>query len=200
MVINIPAVGAPNSAGNLVSFDVQLTRTGAMMGTPAYMAPEQFLGTPTDPRTDQFAFCIALYEALYGERPFAGNTMYSLTTNVVQGNVRPAPANTKVPGWIRKIVLRGLRPHADDRWPAMEDLLAALGTNPADARKKWVVAVGAPLRRAGDGRRNPPELWPIASRPAAADRRSWRDLGAAPARRRRIAAPGSYTSGLSCDG
>jgi tetratricopeptide (TPR) repeat protein len=50
-----------------------------------------------------------------------------------------------VPGWIRKIVLRGLRPHADDRWPAMEDLLAALGKNPADARKKWVVAVGAPL-------------------------------------------------------
>ena len=91
-------------------FDVQLTRTGAMMGTPAYMAPEQFLGTPTDARTDQFSFCVALYEALYGERPFAGNTMFALTNNVVQGKVRDAPANANVPLWIRKILLRGMRP------------------------------------------------------------------------------------------
>jgi tetratricopeptide (TPR) repeat protein len=138
-----------DDGGNLVAFDVPLTRTGAMMGTPAYMAPEQFLGTPTDARTDQFAFCIALYEALYGERPFPGNTMYTLTTNVVQGNVRAAPANSKVPVWVRKILLRGLRPHADDRWPAMEELLDALGKNPAVARRKWALAVGAPLLMVG---------------------------------------------------
>ncbi len=90
-------------------FDHRLTRTGAMMGTPAYMAPEQFRGVATDARTDQFSFCIALYEALYGERPFAGNTLMALTTNVVNGKIREAPANSNVPAWIRKILLRGLR-------------------------------------------------------------------------------------------
>jgi serine/threonine protein kinase len=123
-------------------FDSRLTRTGAMMGTPAYMAPEQFLGTPTDARSDQFSFCIALYEALYGERPFEGNTMSSLTANVVQGNIREAPATSKVPLWIRRVLLRGLKPRAKDRWASMEDLIAALGKNPTVSRRRWALAVG----------------------------------------------------------
>src|SRR5499427_5467638 len=101
------------------SFDARLTRTGAMMGTPAYMAPEQFLGTPTDARSDQFSFCISLYEALYGERPFEGSTMSTLTANVVHGNVRDAPAGSKVPLWVRKVLLKGLAPArriATRRW------------------------------------------------------------------------------------
>jgi len=126
-------------------FDVQLTRTGAMMGTPAYMAPEQFLGTPTDARTDQFSFCVALYEALYGERPFAGNTMYALTNNVVQGKVRDAPQHASVPLWIRKILLRGMRATVGERFPSMGDLLDALGKNPATTRRKVAVAVAGAL-------------------------------------------------------
>ncbi len=126
-------------------FDVQLTRTGAMMGTPAYMAPEQFLGTPTDARTDQFSFCVALYEALYGERPFAGNTMYALTNNVVQGKVRDAPVNASVPLWIRKILLRGMRATGGERFPSMGDLLDALAKNPATMRRKVAVAVAGAL-------------------------------------------------------
>ena len=118
-------------------FDARLTRTGAMMGTPAYMAPEQFLGTPTDARSDQFSFCIALYEALYGERPFEGSSMSTLTANVVQGNVRDAPAGSKVPLWVRKVLLRGLRPRARDRWPSMEALLEALDKDPNIQRRKW---------------------------------------------------------------
>jgi len=122
-------------------FEARLTRTGAMMGTPAYMAPEQFLGTPTDARSDQFSFCIALYEALYGERPFEGNTMSSLTANVVQGNVREAPANSKVPPWLRRVLLRGLKPRAKDRWASMEDLISALGKNPTVSRRRWAFAI-----------------------------------------------------------
>jgi tetratricopeptide (TPR) repeat protein len=132
----IPIEGRSSSG----TFDARLTRTGAMMGTPAYMAPEQFLGTPTDARSDQFSFCIALYEALYGERPFEGSTMSTLTQNVVQGNVREAPAGSKVPLWVRKVLLRGLMPRAKDRWPSMEALIEALGKDPSVQRRKWIAA------------------------------------------------------------
>ena len=138
----------PTNSGRL---EERLTRTGAMMGTPAYMAPEQFRGHATDARTDQFAFCISLYEALYGERPFGGNTLMALTTNVVNGRIREPPAGSKVPLWIRKILLRGLRVSADERWPAMEDLLEALSKNPAVARRRWGVATGSLLLAVGLG-------------------------------------------------
>jgi serine/threonine protein kinase/tetratricopeptide (TPR) repeat protein len=127
-------------------FGDQLTRTGAMMGTPAYMAPEQFLGTVTDARTDQFSFCVALYEALYGERPFGGNTMFALTSNVVQGKVREPPTNSNVPLWLRKVLLRGLRPTAADRFPSMVELIQALEKNPVVQRRNLaLVATGAML-------------------------------------------------------
>jgi eukaryotic-like serine/threonine-protein kinase len=128
-----------------VMFELQLTRTGAMMGTPAYMAPEQFLGTSTDARTDQFSFCVALYEALYDERPFTGNTMFALTTAVVQGHVKEAPANSKVPLWVRKVLLRGLRAQAADRYPTMHDLIEALGKNPSVKRNRAIAVVAAVL-------------------------------------------------------
>ncbi len=51
-----------------------------MIGTPAYMAPEQLRGGAADARSDQFSFCVALFEALYGERPFAGGSLEELAT------------------------------------------------------------------------------------------------------------------------
>jgi serine/threonine protein kinase len=139
-----PALGSDVQSSSPM-FEVQLTRTGAMMGTPAYMAPEQFLGTPTDARTDQFSFCVALYEALYGERPFAGNTMFALTTTVVQGQVRDAPSSSKVPLWLRKVLLRGLRPQAQDRYPSMQELIEALGKSPRTLRRRIGIAGAALL-------------------------------------------------------
>ncbi|MFH0901838.1 MAG: serine/threonine-protein kinase [Pseudomonadota bacterium] len=107
-----------------------LTRTGTLMGTPAYMAPEQHLGRRTDARTDQFNYCVALYEVLYGERPFAGRTISELATEVSTGRIKPPPKNSRVPYWIRKAILRGLRPSPVERFPSMEALLAALSRDP----------------------------------------------------------------------
>ncbi len=151
ILLNGPPSGPPTPAPGTESqpgsgmFEVQLTRTGAMMGTPAYMAPEQFLGTATDARTDQFSFCVALYEALYGERPFSGNTMFALTTAVVQGQVKEAPQSSKVPLWVRKVLLRGLRAPADERYPSMHDLIDALGKNPNAARMRFLAVAAVVL-------------------------------------------------------
>jgi tetratricopeptide (TPR) repeat protein len=109
---------------------VKLTQTGAMLGTPAYMAPEQFALRPTDARTDQFSFCVALYESLYDQKPFAGESLTALMASVTSGLVTPPPAKARVPGWIRKVLLRGLRTNPDERFPAMEELLVALETDP----------------------------------------------------------------------
>src|SRR5690606_9909138 len=62
-----------------------VTEDGTVLGTPAYMAPEQFLGERLDARTDQFALCVSLYEALYGQRPFEGQTRLALLDAVTKG-------------------------------------------------------------------------------------------------------------------
>ncbi|MBL4686819.1 MAG: serine/threonine protein kinase, partial [Nannocystaceae bacterium] len=69
----------------LDSFNTPLTRTGAIMGTPAYMSPEQHLGRPATARADQFSFCVAMWEALFGSRPFRGTSLAELTGNVLGG-------------------------------------------------------------------------------------------------------------------
>lgn len=119
-----------------------LTRTGALLGTPGYMAPEQFLGKPTDARSDQFAFCASLYHALYGERPFPGEIVSEIADAVTKGRVKPAPAGSAIPGWIRKVLLRGLATEPAQRYPSMSSLLHALATDPV-ARRRRLIAVAA---------------------------------------------------------
>jgi tetratricopeptide (TPR) repeat protein len=131
----VQTVGATlvDSSGVLAS---PLTRTGMIMGTPAYMAPEQHLSQRADARTDQFNYCVSLYETLYGERPFAGTTVGELAREVTQGRVRPAPKDSKVPPWLRKVILRGLKPDPADRYPSMTAVLEALGRDPAATRRR----------------------------------------------------------------
>jgi len=117
-----------------------LTRTGAIMGTPAYMAPEQIVGEATDERTDQFSFCVALYEALYGERPFHGVSLLQLLHNVTEGDIEPARENREVPSWIRRAVLRGLKADPAQRWPSMAPLIAALEDDPAARHRRRLLA------------------------------------------------------------
>jgi serine/threonine protein kinase len=130
--------------GESLPDNLELTASGSVLGTPAYMAPEQFTGGNVDPRTDQFNFCVALYEALYGSRPFAGKTFEELRDNVSGGKVRPAPAGSRVSGALRGIVLRGLRPRPGDRFPTMDHLLAQLGRDRARPWR-WTAIVATAL-------------------------------------------------------
>ncbi len=103
-----------------------LTTTGAFMGTPAYMAPEQFLMLPTDGRTDQFSLCVALYEAIYGHRPFKGRDLAQLMAATLEG-LGGLPAELPgVPLSVRQIIARGLSKAPEDRFASMDALVEAL--------------------------------------------------------------------------
>jgi hypothetical protein len=119
-----------------------VTRTGALMGTPGYMSPEQWLGEPTDARTDQFSFCVALWEALHGERPFAGATPPELMHAVLEGRRRPPPPGRRVPAWLRRALERGLAVDPARRWPAMRPLLDVLAGGAARRRRRLLALVG----------------------------------------------------------
>lgn len=103
-----------------------ITETGTILGTPRYMSPEQRSAQPCDARTDQYSFCVALHEALYGHVP----------------TEEPPSPERDVPSWIRPVLERGTAAEPADRYPSMRELLAAL-TPPASKRTWWVAGAGA---------------------------------------------------------
>ena len=105
---------------------VRMTATGAVMGTPAYMSPEQMHGEAADARSDQFSFCVALFEALYGERPFKGAGLFDLIHAVTSGEIEMPRDDPGVPRRLRQSVMRGLATRPEDRHASMDALLAAL--------------------------------------------------------------------------
>ena len=122
-----------------------VTAAGAIMGTPAYMAPEQHDARRVDARSDQFAFAVALYECLYGERPFPGDDVASLAYHVTSGNVRAAPPRSPVPTWVRNVLLRALSVDPSLRYATMEALLSDLVAD-RTVRPRWggvLIGVGA---------------------------------------------------------
>ncbi|WP_293258964.1 serine/threonine-protein kinase [Nannocystis sp.] len=135
---------APGSLMNL-----RLTRTGVMMGTPAYMSPEQLLGEPLTPASDQFSFFVALYEGLYRRLPFAGESLTELVEHVTSDRPAEAPAGSDVPAWLYRVVLRGLARAPADRFPDMAAALAALANDPARRRRRLAGALGLMLFSAG---------------------------------------------------
>ena len=131
------------------SLEPGLTRTGTMMGTPLYMAPEQFQAQATDARTDQFNFCASLYRALYRESPFAGDDVRELMAAVTEGRRRELPRGSTVPTWLHDVVVRGLAVVPDERWPSMQALLEALTDEPAQRRRRFWGAIAIVLGLVG---------------------------------------------------
>jgi predicted Ser/Thr protein kinase len=113
----VDARGAPTSLSGL-------TQAGTMLGTPAYMAPEQWRGERVTTATDQFAYCVALWEALAGSRPYEGTTVDALRERIFAGP--DTLDDTKIPRRLRKVLLRGLAPEPSRRWPSLEALLARI--------------------------------------------------------------------------
>ena len=111
-------------------------------GTPPYMSVEQLEGASLDARSDQFSYCVALYEALYGERPFRPHDEGTASLEdrrelIVNARIQPAPGRTNVPDRLRRVLVRGLAASADDRWPSMHELLAELRRLVAPRRRRW---------------------------------------------------------------
>jgi serine/threonine protein kinase len=106
------------------------TQEGAPVGTLAYMAPEQLLGQAVTARSDQFSFCLALHEALYGVSAFAppwdeAPAVYFLAA-VAEARITPPPSHPRVPPRLRELLLRGLSYRPDQRWPSMELLVGEM--------------------------------------------------------------------------
>jgi tRNA A-37 threonylcarbamoyl transferase component Bud32 len=136
-------------AVTLVSSDDLDTRDDAIVGTPAYMAPEQFRSPDVDERADQFSLCAALYEAVYGVRPFRGASVEELRASASSGVLQTAAPGTSAPPGLRALLLRGLSVDPAARWPSLADLLDRLDEldaqrDPAAAgreRRRLVLAV-----------------------------------------------------------
>jgi len=107
-----------------------LTRTGTVLGTPRYMGPEQHRGDEAQAKSDQYAFCVTLFELLYDQPPFGGRKLDELVRAKLRiENLRP-PAGA-VPAWLFRVLRRGLDPDPERRFADMHALIAALQRDPA---------------------------------------------------------------------
>lgn len=129
---------------------VDLTRSGALVGTPAYMAPAQLRGEPADARADVFAFAVSLWEAVTGTRPFAGATVHELLANIESERTAPPAPGRSLPAWLEGVLRKQLRAGASG-WQSVDALWAALGRSRARARWRGLgpVAIGLALLLAG---------------------------------------------------
>jgi serine/threonine protein kinase len=164
-----PESRRPPSHPGPSALNVELTATGTVLGTPRYMAPEQLLGPDIDARADQFSFCVALYEALYGAHPLPGATAASMVDR--HEKAHPPPEGAKVPAVVARAVMTGLERDRTRRFPSMSALISALVPQPKRSPARYAaVAIGAVLVAGGSFAalvREPPE--PVAPPPPEGD-------------------------------
>jgi eukaryotic-like serine/threonine-protein kinase len=135
----LPTAPSGHASPSLAS---NLTAAGTVMGTPLYMAPEQIDGGAIDARSDQCSWCIALWEAIYGEQPFTAGSL-AVRSAAMKSDAPKPPAAARVPRAVARVLQRGLAPEPARRWPSMAALLGALDR--ATASRRIAIAVGAAL-------------------------------------------------------
>ena len=138
---------APSASGSQRLSD-RLTMTGALLGTPAYMAPEQFDGGAVDARADQFAFAVVTWEALHGARPFTGRDARALRAAIAAGALTTV-TRSPVPARVRRVLARALAADRDARYPSVRALLDALAAASRPRRAWLALAAGAIALGAG---------------------------------------------------
>lgn len=117
LVAGAPISGSPSALSS------KMTETGAMMGTPAFMSPEQFHGHKATAKSDQFSFCVVLYTAVYGMAPFSGDDVLELGQAVTKGLLQRPHEGTDAPKWLWPLIERGLSPDPAERFSTMGMLL-----------------------------------------------------------------------------
>src|SRR5205814_6800263 len=125
--------GRPVTADALTQGALTIGETGwegEVPGTPGYVAPELLAGRGADARADQFSFCVALFEALEGRRPYEEPALLDLAL----GKSVPPPRPRRTPWWLRGTLVRGLAPHPDQRFPGMDALLSRMRRSRARSR------------------------------------------------------------------
>jgi serine/threonine protein kinase len=105
---------------------VIVTQRGKLIGTPAFMAPEQLMGERVTEKTDQYSFCVALFQGLYGALPFNADNFGALLEQIQQRRVTDVAKRSSVPSAVHRALLRGLNPNPPDRFSSMEALLEKL--------------------------------------------------------------------------
>lgn len=138
---------APLPRNQHALLDASLTQNGVYVGTPGYMALELWRGMPPDERSDQFAFCVATWEALAGKRPFSGESLEELERSIAAG-VNPGEG-ASLPATLRAVLVRGLDPEPTRRWPNMGALLAALDKGAVPSRSRVAIMAGAGMVAVG---------------------------------------------------
>ncbi len=134
--------GDLNSEGSFLS--TPMTQAGAIVGTPGYMAPEQYLGKQVDEQSDQYSFCVTLFQVLYGRRPFVARRYGALKQMVLAGKIDEETASARVPSSYRRIALKGLAVNRQERFGSMAELLAELARDPR-VRRRRILSVAAIL-------------------------------------------------------
>lgn len=115
------------------------TSAGLLIGTPRYMAPEQYQLQRADAQSDQYSWCVACWEAVYGVHPFPQATLGGLMLAITEGKVAAPPLGREVPNWLNEVLMRGMCVDPALRFASLEELFQAI----ADRRTSFAAAVAS---------------------------------------------------------